>query len=235
MLGATKRAGEFVFAAADLSARAAGEPTRLLTVRFGNVLGSSGSVIPLFTEQLKAGGPLTVTHPDVERYFMTIAEAVRLVLMTAAEGAQARDSSPTYVLDMGRPVRILDLAHRIIRLAGLEPDVDIPIVFSGLRPGERLQEILESAGEELRSTAVPGVKATASLEVRPDELESLLSLLRNAVARHDRPAVLRALAAIVPEYRRGGAETERGAVEEVAEAPAKGEARLAARQAAEAP
>ncbi|WP_375461266.1 polysaccharide biosynthesis protein [uncultured Enterovirga sp.] len=203
VLGATKRAGELIFADADRRSRAAGQPTRFLNVRFGNVLGSSGSVIPLFTEQLKAGGPITVTHPDVERYFMTIQEAVRLVLMASADGIRSPDASPTFVLDMGQPIRIVDLARRMIRLAGLEPDIDVEIAFSGLRPGERLSEVLESEGEELRPTGIPGVRAAAPRAVDPAELDAGLARLRTAVAAHDGPAVLATLLTLVPEYRRG--------------------------------
>ena len=202
VLGATKRTGEFVFAAADRAARAeGGAGTRFLTVRFGNVLGSSGSVIPLLTEQLKAGGPITLTHPDVERYFMTIAEAVTLVLMASAEGVASPDVSPIYVLDMGEPVRILDLARRMIRLAGLEPEVDIKIAVTGLRPGERLSEALESDGEALKPTGVPGVRATEARSFPVGALDAALVRLRQAVASHDGPAVLAALATLVPEYR----------------------------------
>ena len=204
VLGATKRAGELIFADADRRARDAGQATRFLTVRFGNVLGSSGSVIPLFTEQLRAGGPITVTHPEVERYFMTIQEAVTLVLMASAEGVRAQEASPTFVLDMGQPIRIVDLARRMIRLAGLEPDVDVEIAFSGLRPGERLSEVLESQGESLHATAVPGVRATDPRLADPAELDGGLRRLRTAVVAHDGPGVLAALAGLVPEYRRGG-------------------------------
>ena len=204
VLGATKRAGELVFAAADRAGRSAGEPTRFLSVRFGNVLGSSGSVIPLFTQQLRAGGPITVTHPEVERYFMTISEAVTLVLMASAEGARTPDVSPVYVLDMGQPVKIVDLARRMIRLAGLEPDVDVEIVFTGLRPGERLREALESAGEELHPTAVPGVRSAASREIEAATLQARLARLAAAVEAHDGPGVVGALQALVADYRPTG-------------------------------
>ncbi|HEX2724829.1 MAG TPA: polysaccharide biosynthesis protein, partial [Beijerinckiaceae bacterium] len=117
VLGATKRAGELYWAASDRKCRETGKPTRFLTVRFGNVLGSSGSVIPLFREQLERGGPITVTHPEVERYFMTISEAVTLVLMASALGVKTAEISPTYVLDMGEPIKILELARRMIRLS----------------------------------------------------------------------------------------------------------------------
>ena len=200
VLGATKRAGELVFAAADLAGRGAGKGTRFLSVRFGNVLGSSGSVIPLFTDQLRAGGPITVTHPDVERYFMTISEAVTLVLMASAEGAKTAETSPVYVLDMGQPVKIVDLARRMIRLAGLEPDVDVEIVFTGLRPGERLSEALERVGEELHPTAVPGVRAAASRELDPAAVASHLARLQAAVGAHDGAEVVAVLRALVADY-----------------------------------
>lgn len=200
VLGATKQAGEHVFAAADRAAREAGEPTRFFSVRFGNVLGSSGSVIPLFTQQLRAGGPITVTHPEVERYFMTIREAVTLVLMASAEGMQSAERARVFVLDMGQPVRIVDLARRMIRLAGLEPDVDIAIAFTGLRPGERLQEALEREGEDLRPTGVPGVRATSARPVEAEALQGLLDRLRAAVAAHDAASVLATLRGLVPDY-----------------------------------
>lgn len=200
VLGATKRAGELVFAAADRAGRAAGDATRFLSVRFGNVLGSSGSVIPLFTEQLRAGGPITVTHPDVERYFMTIREAVTLVLMASAEGARSEEISPVYVLDMGQPVKIVDLARRMIRLAGLEPEVDVEIVFTGLRPGERLAEALESEGEELHPTNVPGVRSAVSREVDLALLETRVRRLQEAVELHDASAVGAALQVLVADY-----------------------------------
>jgi len=201
VLGATKRAGELIFAAQDRAAREAGRATRFLTVRFGNVLGSSGSVIPLFTEQLGQGGPVTVTHPDVERYFMTVSEAVRLVLMASAEGAGSHGLAQTFVLDMGEPIRILDLARRMIRLAGLEPDVDVAITFTGLRPGERLSEVLEGGDESLTATAVPGVRATEPRALDPALLDRQLATLRTAVDAHMDGDVLRALAEMVPDYR----------------------------------
>jgi FlaA1/EpsC-like NDP-sugar epimerase len=204
VLGATKRAGERIWAAADRGAREAGRPTRFVTVRFGNVLGSSGSVIPLFTRQLQSGGPITVTDPEVERYFMTIGEAVRLVLMASTLGVRAPESSPTFVLDMGEPVKIVDLARRMIRLAGLEPDTDIAIAFTGLRPGERLREVLEGRGEELRPTAIEGVQATDAGAPAADALARSVAALRAAVRAGDDGAALRVLAELVPEYGRPG-------------------------------
>ena len=205
VLGATKRAGELYWAASDRKNREAGRRTRFLTVRFGNVLGSSGSVIPLFREQLARGGPLTVTHPDVERYFMTISEAVTLVLMASALGVKTAEISPTYVLDMGEPVKIVELARRMIRLAGLEPDRDIDIRLTGLRPGERLKEALEYSGEALRETSIPGVRATDATVQDAAPLEDQFVSLENAIAARDERRVLLALRALVAEYSRAAA------------------------------
>lgn len=202
VLGATKRAGELVWAARDRESRGVAGATRFLTVRFGNVLGSSGSVIPLFTEQLRQGGPITVTHPEVERYFMTIPEAVRLVLTASTLGVSDVSAS-TFVLDMGEPIRIVDLARRMVRLAGLEPDVDIAIAFSGLRPGERLSEALESEGEALAPTTVAGIRASRVAARDTASLEPDLAALSDAVAGHDAPAVVAALSRLVAGYSAG--------------------------------
>ena len=133
---------------------------RLISVRFGNVLASNGSVVPKFKAQIEAGGPVTVTHPDMVRYFMTIREACDLVV-TAASHALSRERTDVsvYVLNMGQPVRIVELAERMIRLAGLEPQRDIEIVFTGIRPGERLNEILFAHDESNSEISVPGIVA----------------------------------------------------------------------------
>ncbi|MBK7946963.1 MAG: polysaccharide biosynthesis protein [Flavobacteriales bacterium] len=168
VMGASKRAAEMV-----VGAIAQGSNTRFVTTRFGNVLGSSGSVIPLFRKQIEAGGPVTVTHPEVTRFFMTIPEACRLVLEAAAMGK----GGEIYVFDMGQPVRIADLADKMIRLSGKEPGVDIEVVYTGLRPGEKLYEELLTTSENLLPTHHPriligkvaGVDA-ASLEKRTEDL-----------------------------------------------------------------
>ena len=154
VMGASKRLAEFYCQALDVeqavSAQGEGR-TRFMTVRFGNVLGSSGSVVPLFQAQLARGGPLTVTHPDIKRYFMTIPEAVALVLQASAHGiGREEERGQIFVLDMGAPIRVVDVARRLIRLAGLEPDRDIEIRFTGLRPGEKLyEEMFDGAERQL--------------------------------------------------------------------------------------
>jgi FlaA1/EpsC-like NDP-sugar epimerase len=202
VLGATKRAAELYWAASDRRNREAGRRTRFLTVRFGNVLGSSGSVIPLFREQLSRGGPLTVTHPEVERYFMTISEAVTLVLMASALGIKTAEISPTFVLDMGHPVKILDLACRMIRLSGLEPNRDVDILFTGLRPGERLTEALEQHDEELRETSIAGVRATDAPSKDADTIQTQFGAIEQAVISRNEDLVLKALRGLVVEYDR---------------------------------
>src|SRR5262249_51335303 len=168
VLGATKRLAESFCQALDLyEARRRtpyGQGTRYVTVRFGNVVGSTGSVVPLFARQLAAGGPLTVTHPEVARFFMTVREAVELVLQASAL-SPASDTTETrgkiFVLDMGEPVKIVDLAQQMIRLAGLRIDRDIEIEFTGLRPGEKLHEELFHPAEPLMPTANPAIRLAA--------------------------------------------------------------------------
>jgi FlaA1/EpsC-like NDP-sugar epimerase len=191
IMGTTKRVAELM-----LQSRASGNRTRFVTVRFGNVLGSNGSVIPLFLEQLKRGGPLTVTHPDVRRYFMLIPEAVQLVLHAAAIG----ELNSIYVLDMGEPIRLLDVARDLIRLSGFRPD-EVPITFIGLRPGEKLDEELVGDDEIAGPSPVESV-----MQVRPRHapqtsiLSSQLIGLKRAALRGDSEAVITHLKAIVPEF-----------------------------------
>ncbi len=194
VLGVTKRFAEMYCQAldADLAGRREGgrTPTRIVAVRFGNVLASNGSVVPKFKAQIEAGGPITVTHPDMVRYFMTIREACDLVVTAAdhAVDAQRADVS-VYVLNMGQPVKIVDLAERMIRLVGLEPGRDIDIVFSGIRPGERLNEILFAAEEPSAEIGIPGIVAARPTRPSLDILRGQLEVLAQALSDNDRKTV----------------------------------------------
>ncbi len=197
VMGATKRAAEQA-----VQAIARGGPCRACAVRFGNVLGSTGSVAPLFERQIAAGGPVTVTHPDMVRYFMTVQEASSLVLQAAAL-PRAEGEGGVYVLDMGEPVRIDDLARQMIRLHGLVPDTDIAVVHTGLRPGEKLYEEIFYAAETVRPTAADGV--LAAVDPAPDwaELEPAVRALLACAEAQDGPETLRRLQALVPQFTRG--------------------------------
>ncbi|RTE95109.1 polysaccharide biosynthesis protein [Bradyrhizobium sp. LVM 105] len=205
MLGLTKRFAEMYCQALDRDLAAAsgsGRPKmRLISVRFGNVLASNGSVVPKFKAQIEAGGPVTVTHPDMVRYFMTIREACDLVITAAthALGAQRPDVS-VYVLNMGQPVKIVDLAERMIRLSGLQPGYDIEIVFTGMRPGERLYEILFASEEPTREIGIAGIMAAQPNEPPMQTLRKWISALEQAVAREDRATIRTILKDAVPEF-----------------------------------
>jgi FlaA1/EpsC-like NDP-sugar epimerase len=206
VMGATKRLAESYCQALDLAGAVQGGRTRFVTVRFGNVLGSTGSVVPLFQRQLAAGGPLTVTHPDIKRYFMTMREAVELVLQASAlgvggiDGAGAGESGKIFVLDMGEPIRIVDLARQMIRLAGRRPDKDVQIVFTGLRPGEKLNEELFHAGEALQPTVLKGILLAAPRTADYAFLARGIDELQAAVAAARIDTVLSLIARSVPEY-----------------------------------
>jgi FlaA1/EpsC-like NDP-sugar epimerase len=200
ILGATKRFAEMYCQALDADVSA---PMRLIAVRFGNVLASNGSVVPKFKAQIEAGGPVTVTHPDMVRYFMTIREACDLVVTAASHAlSPQRSDVSVYVLNMGQPVRIVELAERMIRLSGLEPGRDIQIAFSGIRPGERLNEILFAADEPTADIGVAGIVAARPVSPSIDTLRAWLAALEQALRRNDREAIYRALQDAVPGFRK---------------------------------
>lgn len=208
IMGGTKRLGEYYAQALDLAQPSGG--TRFMTVRFGNVLGSSGSVVPLFRRQIDAGGPLTVTHPEIKRYFMTVREAVGLVLQASAKGMdQKQDRGLIYVLDMGEPMRILDIAKQMIRLSELQPDVDIDIHITGLRAGEKLYEELFDESENKVETGIPSTFAA-----RPQPID--LALLRQSLGHLEAHAhdgnddgVREIIAQIVPGFNTNEAQTKK--------------------------
>lgn len=200
VMGATKRIAEAYIQALDPVSRAEGG-TRYVVVRFGNVLGSTGSVVPLFQRQLAAGGPLTVTHPEVTRFFMTVREAVELVLQAAVVGMEdAEAAGRIFVLDMGQPVKVMDLAHQMIRLAGLRLGKDIEIRITGLRPGEKLYEELLHGGESELPTRAPGMTLAAPRTGDLDEMRRALDDLEQAARERRGEDVLRRISALVPEY-----------------------------------
>jgi FlaA1/EpsC-like NDP-sugar epimerase len=204
MLGLTKRFAEMYCQAldSDLAARSDGKRhMRLISVRFGNVLASNGSVVPKFKAQIEAGGPVTVTHPDMVRYFMTIREACDLVLTAATHAlTPARPDVSVYVLNMGQPVKIVELAERMIRLSGLEPGLDIEVVFTGMRPGERLNEILFASEEPTVEIGVAGIMAAKPNEPPMPTLRNWLAALEAAIAKDDRATIRAVLKDAVPEF-----------------------------------
>jgi O-antigen biosynthesis protein WbqV len=204
MLGLTKRFAEMYCQALDgdaISGSAAKSPMRLISVRFGNVLASNGSVVPKFKAQIEAGGPVTVTHPDMVRYFMTIREACDLVVTAATHAMNAQHSDASvYVLSMGQPVKIVDLADRMIRLSGLQPGYDIDIVFTGVRPGERLNEILFATHEPTSEIGIAGIMAARPNELPLQTLKTWLATLRTAIDADQHDVVVAILKDAVPEY-----------------------------------
>jgi O-antigen biosynthesis protein WbqV len=204
MLGLTKRFAEMYCQALDhdLAAMPEGRPSmRLISVRFGNVLASNGSVVPKFKAQIEAGGPVTVTHPDMVRYFMTIREACDLVITAAAHAlSPERPEVSVYVLNMGQPVKIVELAERMIRLSGLQPGHDIDIVFTGMRPGERLNEILFAHEEPPLQIGVAGIMAAKPNEPPMQSMRKWIAALQQAIVRDDRSTIKAVLKDAVPEF-----------------------------------
>ena len=193
VMGASKRVAEMVVA---WGASRAGVHQHLVSVRFGNVLGSRGSVVPIFMEQIRNRKPVTVTHPEVKRYFMTIPEAAQLVLQAGGLGGKGT----VYVLDMGEPIRIVDLARDLIRLAGLEPERDIPIIFTGLRPGEKLFEELLTAEDGVVDSPHPKI-FVARINGVPEDFEDLLEDLLQAARSRDGARIREAFRRLVPTYK----------------------------------
>lgn len=193
VMGATKRMAELMIQSVQSRE---GNHTKFMAVRFGNVLGSSGSVIPVFKKQIAKGGPVTVTHPDVTRYFMTIPEAVGLVLQSSTLG----HGGEIFVLDMGSPIKIVDVAKQLIELSGFQPEIDIPIEFVGLRPGEKLYEELQHNDESLAKTEHPRIRCMVSGDVSRLSLERVSTQVRDNILTMSRSELKRMLHDFVPEY-----------------------------------
>ncbi len=208
VLGATKRLAEMYCQALDAGGRGVCHanggkpPMRMIAVRFGNVLASNGSVVPKFKAQIEAGGPVTVTHPDMVRYFMTIREACDLVITAAthALGPSLSDTS-VYVLNMGQPIKIVDLAERLIRLSGLEPGRDVDIVFTGVRPGERMNEILFASEEGSSEIGIDGVVAAKPVCPPTETVQGWIDKLRQELDAGERAAIYGVLRTAVPNFR----------------------------------
>ncbi len=191
IMGSSKRIAEMYIQDLNSSCK-----THYVTVRFGNVLGSNGSVVPIFKRQIAAGGPVTVTHPEMTRYFMTIPEASQLVLQAAAMGK----GGEIFVLDMGEPVKIVDLARELITLSGFRPGEDIEIVYTGPRPGEKLFEELSIKGEDMQPTRHPKIGIWKIVAADRDVLRRRIDNLINICDRADYKKIVTAIKEIVPEY-----------------------------------
>jgi FlaA1/EpsC-like NDP-sugar epimerase len=196
IMGAAKRVAEL------LMLRLATPGTRMTALRLGNVLGSHGSVVPLFLQQIARGGPVTVTHPDSRRYFLSVDDTVELILAAAALGDEATgdaERSAIFVPELGEPLTILDLAHRLIRESSRTPN-EIPVEFTGLRPGDKLTEQLVSAKETLAPTANPLLRKITGPLPRPEQLDSAIEAVAKAVRSRNLPELLNALSALLPDY-----------------------------------
>ena len=197
VMGATKRMTELIMQAYFAASPSPGKAkTRFMAVRFGNVLGSSGSVIPLFKRQIELGGPITVTHPDINRYFMSIDEAAQLILQAAAMG----EGGEIFILEMGSPVLIAQMARDLIRLCGREPDTEIAIKYTGLRPGEKLYEELITEGEGIVKTAHEKIMVLRGNGVSLDDLRAPLELLKEQAHAHNATGIKGTLHDFIQEY-----------------------------------
>ena len=195
MMGATKRTAELLIRALQTECA-----TKFVAVRFGNVLGSNGSVVPIFKEQIAAGGPVTVTHPEMTRYFMTIPEAAQLVLQAFTIGK----GGEVFVLEMGEPVKIADLARKLILLSGLQPGRDIDIQYTGLRPGEKMFEELNLQEEHLLPTSHAKIRSYVCHQGRDQmQINALLQRLRAIVEGHDVADLVLLLKELIPDYNPG--------------------------------
>jgi len=192
VMGATKRIGEMICQALNETNK-----TKFISVRFGNVLDSRGSVIPIFREQIKKGGPVEITHPEMKRYFMTTSEACLLVMEAGAMGK----GGEVFVLDMGKPIKILDLAREMIKLYGLEPDKDIPIVFTGIRPGEKLFEEILTAEEGTEATESQKILKAKLSGTNTENLKLGLEKLKTVADNSDRKSIIKTLKELIPTYR----------------------------------
>lgn len=191
IMGSSKRFAEMVIQCLNTHSK-----TDFITVRFGNVLGSNGSVVPIFTKQIMAGGPVTVTHPDMQRYFMTIPEASQLVLQAATMGK----GGEVFLLDMGEPVKIADLARELITLSGYRPDEDIEIKYTGMRPGEKLFEELSIAGEDMKQTPHPKIAVWQNIPADETELHKTIDELISIVDTASYNEIVQVIKKIIPEY-----------------------------------
>ena len=200
VMGASKRLAELWCQALDLDSRES-HSTRFVAVRFGNVLGSNGSVVPLFQKQIATGGPLTVTHPDMTRYFMTLREAVELVLHASVLGRISPPDGRIYVLDMGEPVKIVDLARQMIRLAGLKPNEDMEIEFIGSRPGEKLLEEVYNEGHPLLPTKSQSILVCMPPVIPSGDLAPIITKVGSLCSAGDNESLIRLMRDLVPEYR----------------------------------
>jgi len=192
VMGATKRIGEMICQAYNQK-----NSTKFISVRFGNVLNSRGSVIPIFREQIKKGGPVEVTHKDMKRYFMLTSEACLLVMQASAMG----QGGEVFVLDMGKPIKIWDLAKDMIKLSGLEPDKDIAIVFTGVRPGEKLFEEILTAEEGTLATQNQKIFMAKLSSVKVEEFIEKLKMAKSVINNHDNKAIINAIKDLVPKYK----------------------------------